>query len=267
MKLLKKDQLNKLLVFILIIWIILAIIFGFTDLSISIALSDPNSLVGIIGKYFGESPGYGLAAVSLTTLIGSYIPDLEKQKYSAFVGLILSLIFLFFGVFLKSIKIIIDGMAISVSILLFLIFNYQKDWRDYRKISQIILILLVVNPLLFVQTFKTLWGRTRFYNLSVSYSDYSPWFIPQGITGEKSFPSGHAAMGSMFFPLLIKLKNRRWSDPKKILGVSLILGWAIFVGVSRILIGAHYASDVLFSIGMTSIITIVLYKRVYKNSP
>jgi membrane-associated phospholipid phosphatase len=73
-------------------------------------------------------------------------------------------------------------------------------------------------------------------------------------------------MGSMFFPLLIKLKNRRWSDPKKILGVSLILGWAIFVGVSRILIGAHYASDVLFSIGMTSIITIVLYKRVYKNS-
>ncbi|GAG81652.1 unnamed protein product, partial [marine sediment metagenome] len=44
---------------------------------------------------------------------------------------------------------------------------------------------------------------------------------------------------------------------------ALVLGWAIFVGLSRIVLGAHYASDVLFSAGVASVVTILMYRQLY----
>jgi len=46
----------KLLLGIIVIWIFLAIIFGFTDLYISIAVVDQASVLGIFGRDFGEAP-------------------------------------------------------------------------------------------------------------------------------------------------------------------------------------------------------------------
>ena len=47
----------------------------------------------------------------------------------------------------------------------------------------------------------------------------------------------------------------------KQIGTTLIIGWGIFVGLSRIVIGAHYASDVLFSTGIVLVVTLFLYKK------
>ncbi|MHA1268227.1 MAG: phosphatase PAP2 family protein [Candidatus Helarchaeota archaeon] len=65
----------------------------------------------------------------------------------------------------------------------------------------------------------------------------------------------------MLLPLLILFKNE-----KKILkwvGNSIIIGWGLFVGASRIVIGAHYASDVLFSSAVAFVTVILLYKWFY----
>jgi len=67
----------------------------------------------------------------------------------------------------------------------------------------------------------------------------------------------------MFLPLLILSKECKLKDPIRILITVLILGWAIFIGLSRVIIGDHYASDVLFSAGMASVITILLYEKIY----
>ena len=107
---------------------------------------------------------------------------------------------------------------------------------------------------------------------SVSYSgyvqasgffEYAHWFIPQGITGNYSFPSGHTAMAWMLLPLLIPLRTKLWKNPIRIVGTILIIGWGIFVGLSRIAIGAHYASDVLFSTGIAILVTFLLYQKYY----
>jgi membrane-associated phospholipid phosphatase len=99
------------------------------------------------------------------------------------------------------------------------------------------------NVLLVVHGLKVFWGRTRFRDLA-SAAEFTPWYEPRGITGHTSFPSGHAAMGWMLLPLIVWLAPRprlRW------LAVAGVGVWAVAVAISRVVVGAHYLSDVLFS--------------------
>jgi len=260
----KESKTTKLIFIIIIIWVVLALIFGFTDLAISKVVVDENSPWGIFGKVFGETPGYGLIAISLSALIGSYNEDIKKQKIPAYIIIFIGIILLLLGLLYMSQDLINDGASITISLIFFVAFTYNKDWETYRKISAVIVILAVISPLLFVQIIKVLTGRVRFEDLTSGFTDYTPWFLPPGPTSNgRSFPSGHTGMSFMFLPLLILVKDHKWKSPIKIITTFIVLGWAIFVGLSRIVVGAHYASDVLFSAGMASVITILLYEKIY----
>jgi membrane-associated phospholipid phosphatase len=261
---LMKSRVSKLLLVIAIIWVILAIVFGFTDLQISILVVDENSVWGIFGREYGEVPGYGLIAVALSALIGGYNDNLRKQKISAYVIIGIGLILIVLGFIFYYQELILYGAGVFICVLLFLLITFNKDWKNFRKISIVIIILAVLNPLIFVQITKILTGRIRFNDLAPGFIDYTPWFLPPGpLSGGGSFPSGHTSVSFMFLPLLILFRNRKIQDPVRILVTILILGWAIFVGLSRVVIGDHYASDVLFSAMMAAVITIFLYRRVY----
>lgn len=258
----KFSKINTCLLIVIIIWAVLAIIFGFTDLNISIAVVDSASTWGNFGADYGEAPGYGLIAIALATFFGSYIKDVKKQKILGFIGVFVGIliIILTWG---DNVSDQALGWTLVVSLLAYIIYTWNKDWKNYKKIASVISLLAVINPLIIVQVIKVLWGRVRFRDLAVDYSNFTPWFIPNGITGNHSFPSGHAAMGIMFLPLLILVKDRKNSDPIKILTYLLVIGWALFVAFSRVVVGAHYASDVLFSIGIGTVTTILLYKKFY----
>ena len=261
----KDSIIAKLLLVVIIIWVVLAIVFGFTDLEISKAVVDENSAWGIFGADYGEAPGYGLIGIALATLIGSYNKDVKKQKIPAYVIIAVGFLLFVLGFAFDEEDLILDGGSIFICLGIFLIISFNKDWQNYRKISAIITILAIINPLLFVQILKALCGRVRFRDLIVpGYTDYTPWFLPPGPTSSgNSFPSGHTSMSFMFLPLLILVKDRELKDPIRIITTVLVLGWAIFVGLSRIVVGAHYASDVLFSAMMATVVTILLYKRLY----
>ena len=246
----------KLLIGVMVIWIVLAIIFGFTDLYISIAVVDQASL-------FGEAPGWGLIGIGISILIGSAIKDVKKQKVGGVITIVISLVLILYYLLDGAYQDVINFFSMTVFVIIFSFLTFSKDWRNYRIVALIIVVLAVINVLLFVQGIKILWGRVRFRDLLSDYSNFTPWFVPQGITGNKSFPSGHAAMGFMLLPLLILLKDREIKDPKRILMTIAILGWGLFGACSRVNIGAHYASDVLFSSVMASVITILLYELVY----
>ena len=74
-------------------------------------------------------------------------------------------------------------------------------------------------------------------------------------------------MSFMLLPLLIPLRKMYLSNQSKqyfaLMLIIVVIGWAIFVAASRVIVGAHYASDVLFSGGAACIITILLYKWLY----
>lgn len=249
----------KLLITVLIIWIILAILFGIYDLGISIALVNENSGWGNFGADYGEVPGYALIAIALATFLGSYIKNLKKQKILIILAVITGVIYLILGIFDYDNTDISLGISLIILPLIYLITTWNKDWKKYRKFASIISILAIINPLLLVQLIKLFWGRVRFRDLG----NFTPWFIPLGITGNFSFPSGHAAMGWMFLPLLISVKNKEIKFPLKLILVIGIIGWGMFVAMSRVIVGAHYCSDALFSSGFAAVITILLYRKIY----
>ncbi len=257
---LKESFTAKLLLIIVILWVVLALAFGFTDLDISKAVVDDSSEWGIFGRDYGEVPGYALIAIVLSTFLGSFNNNLHLQKIPAYISVIVGVLFIILG---GDETDLYTGWGLIIPMIFYVIITWNKDWKNYRNLAGIISLLAIINPLVLVQIMKLLWGRVRFRDLAPGFVDFSPWFLPQGITGDQSFPSGHTAMGWMFLPLLIAVKDRKNTDVIKILFYILIFGWGLFVGLSRIVIGAHYASDVLFSTMMAAVITILLYKKQY----
>jgi membrane-associated phospholipid phosphatase len=97
---------------------------------------------------------------------------------------------------------------------------------------------------LLVSSLKLVWGRVRFRDLQPLAGDFTPWYAPQGWTGHASFPSGHTALGWL---LLTSLLIWPRGTPPYWLALAMCLSWGVFVATSRVVIGAHYLSDVLFS--------------------
>ena len=259
----KESFIAKLLLGVMVTWIVLAIVFGFADLQISKALVDQDSLLGNFGADYGEAPGWGLIGISLSILIGSTTKKVKKQKLGAIIMIALGFILVTYYVLDEGYQDVINYLTMVIFTFAFSIMTVNKDWREYKMLAEIVIILAIINVLVFVQGIKIAWGRVRFRDLLSDYSDFSPWFVPQGITGNQSFPSGHTAMGWMLLPLLIVLKDRDKRDPTRLVMTITIIGWGVFVLLSRILVGAHYASDVLFATGMAAIITILLYYLFY----
>jgi len=260
-KSLRKSFIAKLFLCIIVLWIILALIFGFTDLEISIAVVDENSNWGNFGADYGEPPGYALLAIALATFLGGFFKKLHFQKIPAYISVLVGILFIIFS---NDNTDIMTGLGLIIPIIIYVIITWKKDWSAYRTLSGVISLLGIILPLLFVQLIKVFWGRVRFRDLSLpGFIEYTPWFIPQGINGNQSFPSGHTAMAWMLLPLLILLRKKQWNSPIRIIGTIVIIGWGIFVGLSRIAIGAHYASDVLFSTGIAMVITLLLYNKYY----
>ena len=260
----KLSNTNLIIILIIIVWAILAVVFGIYDLQSSIAVVNETSNWGNFGADYGEVPGYGLIAIALATYLGGYIPNVKKQKILGGVGVIVGIIYLIIGLVSSDETDTALGATLIFSLFFYVILTWNKDWKNFRKISGLISILAILNPLLLVQLIKLFWGRVRFRDLSPSYVEFTPWFIPNGFTDNYSFPSGHAAMGWMFLPLVVLVKDKKWSDPVKIINYVLVFGWGIFVALSRVIVGAHYASDVLFSTFFAMMITVIFYKKLYK---
>ncbi len=267
---LKESFILKLLIFVIIAWIILAIIFAFTDLEISKALLNRESIWANIGKHYGEGPGYGIIAIAVGIIIGSSKDDIRKQKIASYVLLIIGIVILVIAIVFWNIWFITLGAGITIPLLIFLFITRENDLKEYKTIAIVILLLAIINPLIFVQITKIICGRVRFNDLSSGYSNYTPWFLPpgpiSGLKGNSSFPSGHTAMGFMCLPLLIIVREREWKDPVRIIISILIIGFGLFLGVSRIVTGDHYASDILFSTAVAAVTTILLYKRYYLDN-
>ncbi|MHA1266462.1 MAG: phosphatase PAP2 family protein [Candidatus Helarchaeota archaeon] len=254
---------RKGLLIVILSWIVLAIIFGIYDLQISMSIVDQTNPFGIFGADYGEQPGYTIIGIALAVLIGSAFSDIKQQKIVPLIlsGLLLSLFAV--GFIIDSESLIEYGGFIGFPVLFFTLVTFNKDWRPYRTIAIIIIFLALINPVLFVSITKPLCGRIRYRDLlTLGFENYTPWYLPPGPSLEHaSFPSGHTAMGWMLLPLLIPLRDKQLAI--KVIGNVLIIGWGVFVALSRVLIGAHFASDVLFSTGVAFVAMILLYKKYY----
>ena len=265
-------KLSNIIYGIVIIWAILAGYFAFTDLQISIAVVNEHSGWANFLQNFGEIPGLLVLYSGAIIFLASFKSVNKIKCYSisllVFLGSVYLLrhlsVVLYHGYtgnysFVREYKLYIYLVIILINVLAYILIrniNFSQIVKSYSIIS---VLLGLYGYLFLVQPIKQFWGRIRFRDLEPLYTNFTAWYMPIGINGNQSFPSGHAAMGWMLLPLLIfAAGKKKWVQ---FLLLTLITSWAIAVQLSRVVIGAHFASDVLFGGCIIIVVYLLLYKK------
>jgi membrane-associated phospholipid phosphatase len=261
-----------LLYFFVVSGIFLGLVIGIYDLDFSKSVVNTESNFGAFIRDFGDIPGFIVIVVALVIF---YVNDTEwrdqvELKYLLLLTIIILNLIIYFRLFrsiMQPVMLVSTGLLISVICVWLIIYKLVSTKSTLEPKVQlwmkVTLAQAIIVPGFFVQIMKTVWGRVRFYDLDSLYSNYSPWYQINGINGHRSFPSGHTAMGWMLLPLLLLIVDLK--PKRKILIYVGVIFWGLLVGWGRIIIGAHYASDVYFSTLLSFIGFIFLRHKLQKR--
>lgn len=121
-------------------------------------------------------------------------------------------------------------VLITIAILSFIVL---KKKRYAKLITLNLIVVFVLNRIL-----KLIFARER------------PQDVLQMVTEDGySFPSAHTMIGTAFYGFIIYLISKKVKTKwKKNLSIALLTILIILIGISRIYLGAHYATDVIAGI-------------------
>lgn len=256
------------------VWGLLAVVFAYTDLEISQSLVDPRSGWAYFFEAFGEHPALffvfiGANAVCLTARIYSPLIRLSLRVFSCAAAVLTGYAIAYLTAhrwmkmelsFFSSLMILLTvGLAVAFIQLQLRHVPHHMLLKHHKAVW--VTLALIAGELLLVHTLKLSWGRIRFRDLLPDYSNFMAWHSPQGAEGHRSFPSGHAANGWVMLSLLffVPPHQKLW----RAAALTVAVGWGLLTTYSRIVIGAHYASDVLFGSCITLSLFYMLYRWLY----
>lgn len=125
----------------------------------------------------------------------------------------------------------------------------RRLWlRAWRPLAWALVLQALLYPLAATQIIKYFWGRVRFVDLAADLSNYTPFYVPAGVGVGLSFPSGHTAMGFLPAPIPWFFAARGQRRAALVSGL-LVMTYGGIVAWGRIVLGAHYLTDTLFSMG------------------
>ncbi len=242
------------------------VLFAFYDLNITHALYNPKSLFGRIGENLAEMP-FQLLCVFACCLLFKY-RDRSSKSHDIVWGIFFVALAIFFsgysgGRFIsysKSYgwnKTLRWGVAVGISALHFAIgalcahFAKADSPRKAVAFSLFVLIMWILSFLM-MNGLKFLWHRPRWRYIVTLEGDPDQYFVPVYILGCNgglssdfaSFPSGHTinAVGVISISLLGYVFPK--FDKSSFLLRVFAYIWATLCAISRIILGAHFASDV-----------------------
>ena len=261
-----------LLLIPLAIVIALMVVGTLYDLQIAIDIYNRESLFAIIFDYVGEMPLYGLFPFCLAICF-VYYRQYTSTKYIvlSFLSVVFCVlsIYLFMQRFFTFLPASVNlGITLVLSFVLMYTFHFfKRDTLEKLYKFALIAITVLIIALLLNQAIKYLWGRYRFHNLYVANNleRFTPWYLPLGINGNKSFPSGHASSATNLF-LLVTLcsifKSKQWV---KVLITILVSLFVVAVCLSRMVYGAHYLTDVTMGFAISFTVYFVVQYLYFKH--
>ncbi len=245
---------------------ILLIVFAFYDLDIMKSLYDPTNMVGRIGELIGEMP---------TQLLGVYASlllfrfrDKSTKARNIIYGIVFMVLAVFFagyggGQIWKYLQNDTYGFGNHVWILFPIaaayllvggLLAFLPKYQHQEKIVAfgLFFIAMYVGIIILMNVFKFIWYRPRWRYLYPLYGDeassyFAPWYLPnchwKFSDSYASFPSGHTMnaltviVASLIPSFVDKLKGKEWCFRL------FAYLWAIYVAISRTIMGAHFPSD------------------------
>ena len=196
---------------------------------------------------------------------------------------LLSLIFFALALLVKSVP---DIDVVSLKILNTLMFN-EVFFSYFTELGNGLICLAIIIPVLSLLSFKTKLNNVKIQTLvmvglliglivktlkELASFSLRPGFYKfedidylEPIFSYSSFPSGHAAtilgISLVWISLATKNINTKYSS----IVVSILLALALSVSISRIIIGAHWLSDVLGSIAIAFLMLNVVELKVMQR--
>ncbi len=250
------------------------ILASFFDADISQSLYFANNTFSIILASFGEIPFFGIMVfASFYLLRQTFVIQIKKVfKYGAIIILVLLIILLSYlqgrsfcninsfgaiNTYLNNNKDWL-GIIIGLGFATFIAFLQRKiaiknDIKLFRTLFQMLLIVGICYLVVFI--LKHVMHRPR-YRLELD--EFVPWYkifsnyeqyIALGYDKEQfySFPSGHVVT-SLLPLMLCSLIYRCHRDRKVKIILIISYFWPFLMGLSRLMCGAHYLSDLSFSL-------------------
>lgn len=131
---------------------------------------------------------------------------------------------------------------------------YVPGLKDWRKPCLLIVLTTVIGAGLLVNAvLKQYWGRPR-PDQTIEFGgkwEYRPIFSP-GTPGQgASFPCGHCTMGFVF---LAMIGFRRQKKILAAMGVAVGIVLGVLLSAARIVQGAHFLSDTIWSLGIIAML-------------
>jgi lipid A 4'-phosphatase len=145
----------------------------------------------------------------------------------------------------------IPGLMLALGALaVWLAALYVPGLRAWRKPCLLVVLTTVIGAGLLVNAvLKQYWGRPR-PDQTIEFGgnwEYRPIFSPGPPGQGASFPCGHCTMGFVF---LAMIGFRRQKKVLAVGGIAVGIVWGVLLSVARIVQGAHFLSDTIWSLGI-----------------
>lgn len=249
------------------------VVASFFDLKIDIALNDPSNPFAVWLYRTGEFPSRLICPIA-----GAVIFRCTDKKAVAAIGAALCLggsaymgYYIGKHFFVEEYRMafsLLWGIGFGVAALYAVRFvTVPDEFKRPLFTVAVIGVGVMTAQLLTVDIMKNLWGRVRFRDLlsSGSCDGFTAWFVINGKNGNKSFPSGHTAGAGMSYLLMllpfIDKKREKYRA---------VYFWCPFiytsaVALTRLVMGAHYLSDVAVG-GVIAFSCVLVGIKVYEKT-
>ena len=160
----------------------------------------------------------------------------------------------------------IPGLVLALAALAGWFWSYFSiRFRTLHRYFLVIVLTAILGPGVLVNgILKNYWSRPRPREIQEFGGSWVYRHAHQpGIPGKgESFTCGHCTMGFLFFSLLIFRKQHRWIAYT---GAAMGIFWGTLLSIARIVQGAHYLSDTLWSMGILLMLPLALYLMICRK--
>ena len=242
------------------VFAVLAVVFAFTDWRISQALYNAEAGWAHFMEIYGQLPGAFVGFIGGSVLLALFKFQKTFKSIAGGIGLFL-LMFLASAMFwldalgaqggeTNAPLALLLGLVMLILAVVLLKRLPNDKLASMKPAAQVAFALLFLAGIITVWAVKIPWGRWTYRDIldAGNTALFTPWYLPQGNNGHHSFFSGHTAMAFSVLPLILFLKK---DHPARNILLAVLLLWGLIGAMSRIVVGAHFASDVLFGAGET----------------
>lgn len=252
---------------------VLLVIFAFTDLQISNSVYNQTSKFGAIFEAIGEFPAAVIATFCTVSLMLTRNKERSVKYNLRTVGYIVLLILFSLMAAMLPVK-YFNGPTFLIPLLAILYIGlsyiiakkYATTNKEELRNAAIVGVLTFVFVIIAFNLIKMGWGRERYRHMVEigAFEGFSMWFIPQGFTLDNefmSFPSGHSANAAIMIWITLIPTFITSLKPKKNWFIGFAILWILLVPVSRVIVGAHFASDITMGVTISLIIFTILKEK------